>query len=485
MPVVSSLVTGIKMTLSGVTYTVNQVYIGTTRVFGLAPTVPIDHTLYEEEAENGTVVAMTTTADASASGGYYVLVDTASTGSITFSLENMAAGSYVLEILGDFATGSSNSVDVEVNSSPIGTFSPSLTTGFEWKVWITRVTLISGTNEVVLNGNEAGLKIDKIRLTLEEIGPPNEPDPPASSRVAWQWPGHETDCPFNLPMNDGATFYSDSHAKNLVFTSSLSQAWLQLNSNVSIRQASINDPMASLTATLAGFGTANLNVPADLQDSGFWVIVDTDGINAYHIYNPVRISYTEYTCSSWRLKDITGSMLPADLGGYAGTRNTGFSEMSGAIRGWEMNDPDLPIRHSLAIIMGGLFTDAGYVWPAAHDPQFLVDANYPTGGPGPLRIGELIAIPQTVDLTTVTVGWSSYAIKIAYALQRFGAYIVGAYYDQTNHEFIADDQVNAIASTAYYNRSLDLIQLCRVVSNADSSNPKGTGSAIYTGAPSL
>lgn len=487
MPVVSNLASGIKVTIGGVEKTVERVFVGTNRVFGNAPATPINATLREFEAEDGTIVDMTEVTDAGSSGGAHVLVDTASTGSVTFSLSNMQAGDYVLEILGDFPSTSENAIDIEVNSSSIGTFAPTVTDGIEWRAWDTRITLTEGTNELVLNGNEANVILDKVRVTYEEDAPPDEPDPPTGSRIAFEWPGHATNCPFNLPMNDGATFEADSADSSLIFINELGSTWLPFGNSVNVYQTTVNDPIATLTPNEAGFSAVSIRLPAaaQLAIAPYWVILQPNATTAYHIKLPVRDSDTSYRCSLYREKDITGSMLPADLSGFAGSYDTGFSEMSGVLRAWEMNDPDLPIRHSLALDMAGKFIVDGFVWPAAAEPGWLDIFGYPTGGPGPFQIGDLIAIPQTIDLPTVTASWNRYATKVANALQRFGAYIVASNKDGTNHGFMADQSVSATAAAGYNQFSAEIINMCRRVSNASESNPKGTGSAIYTGAPSL
>src|SRR5262249_50830743 len=101
--------------------------------------------------------------------------------------------------------------------------------------------------------------------------------------------------------------------------------------------------------------------------------------------------------------------------GLSGATASGMSSLGGLIRTWELQQHD--IRHVLAVAMPAGLMAPGAVWPAHQEDSFAASAYH-----GSVHMGSLLAIPASVNVGAL--GLSAEGTAIAYALQRYGAYVV-------------------------------------------------------------
>lgn len=136
----------------------------------------------------------------------------------------------------------------------------------------------------------------------------------------------------------------------------------------------------------------------------------------------------------------------AAVGGHGGSGMTG---VGGTIRIWELIDDGVTISHALKCRANGRYlfgynattNPTGYVWPAiAADTGWDNSGNagaWYHGTNANVRMGTLLTIPQSVDVTTLQKRDASgtipvWAQRIARAIQDYGMYIVDESYEDGN-----------------------------------------------------
>lgn len=172
--------------------------------------------------------------------------------------------------------------------------------------------------------------------------------------------------------------------------------------------------------------------------------------------NPVGYWYGDFS--------LTGDGIG---GGQAGS---GMSSLGGTIRTGELESTS-PIPHALKLELDWavLYKNSGnranqsqtYRWPANRS-----DGNAGGEGDGPgyggsnpaLKMGALVALPKTVNINSL--GLSAKGLKIAQAMQDYGAYIVdstGVYWQWGNGGYTASISVEYNASPGYLRANNDYI----------------------------
>lgn len=119
--------------------------------------------------------------------------------------------------------------------------------------------------------------------------------------------------------------------------------------------------------------------------------------------------------------DVYGDGSPPGLGG------SNLSALGGVLRLGELVPGAPPIRHALQVNLFGrenLFFDTvtkGFRWPATKaDGNAAIEYR---GTNPPLRMGSLLAIPASIDITALGIETEP-ARMLAWTLQNYGAYVV-------------------------------------------------------------
>lgn len=333
---------------------------------------------------------------------------------------------------------------------------------------------------------------------------------PTETRDPFLWPGAVTS-PFNTPIGTGATYSGEADAKTtrIKLCNSLGFNTTQWGQPVAQSDPS-QTRIVTITASQSG-GTLVTPLPADAEpsagaqepgnppDSYINIVThpsqDASGRQfVYHVYETDNTNYTTWPCTLIRCCDVTGNMTAYDAldpqtkqavgTNYAGARASGLPGITGAIRGWELNDDNEEIRHAITFGCSQLMlSPTEIVWPAAHKDG---SASINTGN---LAYGQLLAIPQSVDIEAL--GLNKYAKKVAYAMQRFGVYLSDRS-QSTAYRFMLHGEPtvstaarDGVLSTVdgLRKNSHEVLKLLRVVTNSTQTNPGGPGTRIYATAP--
>ncbi|HZP30901.1 MAG TPA: hypothetical protein VFC99_18275 [Acidimicrobiia bacterium] len=230
-----------------------------------------------------------------------------------------------------------------------------------------------------------------------------------TSRDAFAWP-FASSSPWNTPIGTGAQYSApgDLRTQELVNTPAGINAAIW---STPVVQASMGDPVRTLFAN----DTVQLHVPASATPAG-----PPGGDATLAVVDPGRQLIDE----SWRTAWAYGNLVArfhrrVDLrgDGLQGVTAAGMSSIGGLIRTWEIQDHD--IRHALQLAMPAGTLASGPVWPARAEDGFAASAYR-----GAVHMGSLVAIPPSVSIPSL--GLSPEGTAIAYALQRYGAYVVNA-----------------------------------------------------------
>jgi hypothetical protein len=242
-------------------------------------------------------------------------------------------------------------------------------------------------------------------------GPPVQRDAAGNptSRDAFAWPFASTS-PWNAPIGTGAQYSAGGDPA----TQAVLAATPTINAAIWSRPVVLASPGDPVRYLGSGPGAVTIHVPDSAQPAG-----PPGGDAQLNIVDPSRHIIDE----SWRTARVFAANLTSgfhtrvDLrgDGLNGTTAAGVSSVGGLIRTWELQAHD--IRHALAIAMPAGLMALGAVWPAHQQDSFAASAYH-----GALHMGSLLAIPAWVDVRSL--GLSPEGTAIAYALQRYGAYVV-------------------------------------------------------------
>jgi 3D (Asp-Asp-Asp) domain-containing protein len=307
------------------------------------------------------------------------------------------------------------------------------------------------------------------------------PPPPPGSRDRTLWP-FSIDSHWNRPLGSGATYAPTSDAR----VQYLSRSHIYVNSGEwsdPVFQAGPSDPLYTLHETESN-RNRQIRVPGNARpdpttDPGMSVIDETktfvtDMYGANFSGSTITSERAwKYTLSGEgrRADDATPSMDPA--------ANFCGSALGGLIRLWELQGAN-QIRHALIFSTGdaGLKHTTSFPYPAVQE-----DYDGSSTYHGTMVAGTMIAVAPTVDLNTL--GLSTNGLKVAKALQDYGAYL-------SNRS--ADNQITLYAEGAAEGPLVDDIRntidrvrpYLRVVTNASTpGNPTGGGTPRAPSAPAL
>jgi hypothetical protein len=233
-----------------------------------------------------------------------------------------------------------------------------------------------------------------------------------------------------------------------------------------IYQATASDPMRTGTSHA---GTWQFRVPTDAVAA-----LPTDGDRHIHVIDPTK----QYVDECWvAVKQASGNWwceyhvrnnLRGPGVGENGVRAYGGSAIGGLIRLSEAQANE--IRHALAFAMPRAKMAHGPVWPA------ITEDGGATYG-GALHMGQLVAIPRTVNLSSL--GLSPGGMMLARALRDYGAYLVDA---SSNFAFFAEPTAEHLLAGARADIGKIREQL-RVVTNNSATSVGGGGTPIAPLAP--
>jgi hypothetical protein len=244
-------------------------------------------------------------------------------------------------------------------------------------------------------------------------GPPVQRDGAGNptSRDAYAWP-FASSSPWNTPIGTGAQYSAPGDAA----TQSVLAATPAINAAVWSKPVVLASPGDPIRYFGSGPDAVLIHVPDSAQPAG-----PPGGDAALSVVDPSRhiVDESWHTARGFAGNLSSGNHLRVDLrgDGLNGVTASGMSALGGLIRTWELQTHD--IRHALAITMPSELMAMGPVWPAHLQDNWAASAYH-----GAVHMGSLLAIPASVDVGSL--GLSAEGTTIAYALQRYGAYVVDA-----------------------------------------------------------
>lgn len=297
----------------------------------------------------------------------------------------------------------------------------------------------------------------------------------SATRVAWLWP-FATSSFWNTPIGDGATYEAagDVATANLLDT----QFGIALNGDRwshPIYRAAASDPVITMSEVDNSPRTITFQAVPDsapseppLSESGDcnWHQVQPDGQFCYESWRAEWTGPTTLNCGYNVRVDLFGD-------GRTGARAYGGAAIGGLVRKHEVDNRVIP--HAISIALHNNQLKSGPVWPAR-----LQDSNGATNYAGQVPMGSHVAIPQSVNLTTL--GLNADALALATALQLYGGYITAR---SGNDAMYVEPGSNATRVTAMRNQIALLKSQLRVVTNSSQTNPGGPGNRLAPLAPTV
>ena len=229
--------------------------------------------------------------------------------------------------------------------------------------------------------------------------------------------------PWNMPLGANATFASASDAA----TAAVLNQGARVNANNGYSHpvflATSADPLTTFLDI--GDGSVESFLSTERGNSSLWerspVGADGDwGTDGHlHVVAPDRRSVVEMWIGRRQSSTQVNAMRVARTDLYShgikegGVRAYNGSALGGLIRVHEMNARSIP--HAVALAMGDYQLGNPPQWPATTDDGYY-------NHPGPVRMGQMFAIPPTVNLDAL--GLNPDARAVAAALQTYGGYVV-------------------------------------------------------------
>lgn len=236
------------------------------------------------------------------------------------------------------------------------------------------------------------------------------PSPIAGSRDKYTWPFASTSI-WNMPIG--------SHAVYVPAGILPAYAWhRQITTDEEYLGLDPNAPLHALNGS-----STLVHVPLFMAADGGW-----NGVTALlmednrHVAQGQPLVLQAGGDPSWRYGHATVDLFGDGIDGAHG--GSGLSSFGGSIRKGELTS-NLPLHHVLKVNLWARrflsFSDGGYRWPARHADQYADATTY--AGPLPaLRMGSLVALPAGLDVDALGLQ-SPQALKIAHAMQDYGAYV--------------------------------------------------------------
>lgn len=166
----------------------------------------------------------------------------------------------------------------------------------------------------------------------------------------------------------------------------------------------------------------------------------------------------------WLAWAIVRNDLTTDGIGHYGTRAYGGSGIGGLIRVGELENG---IHHAIAFAVPQAKEVDHWVWPAIAN-----DSYPPSTYTGSIPMGQLVALPPTIDVTTL--GLSPQGLAMAHALQDYGGYVVDS---STDYSYYADTPVQHELPASF---NSDLNKLHFLLHCVTSNGPNTIGGAPLT-----
>jgi hypothetical protein len=232
--------------------------------------------------------------------------------------------------------------------------------------------------------------------------------------------------------------------------------------------ASAADPIRTVTSHAGQwqYRIPNNAVPSGPTDGDrHLLVIDPTGQFVDECWLASKQTNGDWWCEYHVRNDLRGAGV-----GTGGVRAYGGSALGGLIRTWELQQAK--IQHALALAMPRRYLKHGPVWPASSEDGNAVYE-------GTLNMGTLVAIPGSVDLSSL--GLSPGGLVIARALRDYGAYIVDA---SENFTLYAQPSAEGLLNDARADLERIRAQL-RIVTNSSSSSVGGGGTPNVPTAPAF
>jgi len=348
------------------------------------------------------------------------------------------------------------------------------------------------------------------------------------TRLAYEWP-FSSDSPVNRPIGSGAVYVDDENIHKVP-----NGAINAVNWSRSMVRNSDSDPMVTVYYNDVPHGpgpwysgcddthprtlSVNLRIPSGVTGSGpqpepgkpcnnrdgQLLVLEPDGQTVNEFYRLNRISDMEAFSTLRRWPNpynnlVSGKGIPLKQGIGAGTQAWGGSGIAGVLREWEVNGSGVDrIRHALSLgiapiqlrdpridamkngwpgdmstvdeaLLKLLIPKYCYKWPAASCDGFFREKYK-----GTIYMGELLAIPKTVDIDTL--GLNEDARALAWTLQNYGGYITDAAGSQSGGFVVYADAGSEGKKLKNMRSDLSkIIQVIRKVTNNDKDHVGGGG----------
>ncbi len=221
---------------------------------------------------------------------------------------------------------------------------------------------------------------------------------------------------------------------------------------------------------------SNLARP-DSQADGSLIVIDRS--HAMEMWRAQRSSTGDWYASACVATDLTG---PGFFDGYHGIRAGGMSAVGGLIRKEELQAENIPHVLAIAVQPTALNKNSPgpFIWPASWaDGTTRPGSGY--GVTGNLRMGSLLAIPPSVDITKL--GLTGQGLALARTMQDYGAYICET--GSGNVIYYAEPAAAAVAHRALAKALAKLTPYLMVVTNNTPGTVGGGGAPRRPPAPPI
>lgn len=245
--------------------------------------------------------------------------------------------------------------------------------------------------------------------TGSSTGPATTSRPSSASRSA-DAPSRvfAADSPWNTRIGPGASYSATGSALTRSLLSSASRATINSTAwSVPVAVAAAGDPTVRVALASGTGGAHRMPSDADPSDDSDGELAVIDGTRSYEYWGLTGSTAHGWSARFGTVVDLTGS------GTTGGVRASGFSLLGGLIRTDEVGDG---IDHALVIALAGDQLHTGPVAPARSQ-----DGDADTSYSGEVHLGQLVAIPLSVDLDALHL--SPAGLRLARALQQYGAYV--------------------------------------------------------------
>jgi hypothetical protein len=328
------------------------------------------------------------------------------------------------------------------------------------------------------------------------------------TRLARDWP-FSSNSPFNRPIGSNAVYVDDPNVR-------MGSSWTinTLQWSRSLVSSSASDPLTNIyyndhfhdsgprydgcALNYSSEVSVALNLPVGVTGAnpqpppggsschrdGHMLVVEEDGQTLHEFYKFKRISDTlAYSKSRiWPTAHnnlVSGKGIGSHPNHIVGAQAYGGSGIAGVLRAWEVNDSGIDrIRHALSLGVNvnqlqrpndSLDKSSTYKWPATSS-----DNHFATAYMGSIHMGELIALPNSVNIDNLDLSEDGKAL--AWTLQNFGGYITDAAGHSSGAFIIyADADSDGSKVRNMRNDMSKIVPLLRIVSNNTMNTIGGGG----------